>query len=152
LGETEQARQGYAAALVELEAAVAERPDDPRLHSSLGIALAGLGRREEAVAEGRRATELLPRSKDGFYYLPFAIDLAQIYVMVGDHDRAIEQLRPAHQPVMDLGALARDRSDLEPAARRPLRGAAPAPGGSLSGSPHCAGHLSVLSPVSVCKA
>jgi TolB-like protein/Flp pilus assembly protein TadD len=92
MGETEQARQGYEAALVELEAAVAERPDDPRLHSSLGIALAGLGRREEAVAEGRRATELLPRSKDGFYYLPFAIDLAQIYVMVGDHDRAIEQL------------------------------------------------------------
>jgi hypothetical protein len=54
--------------------------------------LAALGRGEEAVAEGRRATELLPRSKDGFYYLPFAIDLAQIYVMVGDHERAIEQL------------------------------------------------------------
>jgi len=80
------------AALAELEAAVAKKPDDPRLHSSLGIALAGLGRSREAVAEGLRATELLPRSKDGFYYIPFAIDLAQIYVMVGDHERAIAQL------------------------------------------------------------
>jgi tetratricopeptide (TPR) repeat protein len=92
LGETEQARQGYEAARQALEAEVAQRPDDPRFHSSLGIALAALGRREEAVAEGRRATELLPRAKDGFYYLSFAIDLAQIYVMVGDHDRAIGQL------------------------------------------------------------
>ena len=92
LGETEQARQCYQAAREALEAEVARQPDDPRLHSSLGIALAALGRREQAVAEGRRATELLPRAKDGFYYLPFAIDLAQIYVMVGDHERAIEQL------------------------------------------------------------
>jgi serine/threonine protein kinase/tetratricopeptide (TPR) repeat protein len=91
-GETEQARQGYEAAREMLEAEVAGRPDDPRFHSSLGIALAALGRSEEAVAEGRRATELLPRSKDGFYYIPFAIDLAQIYVMVGDHERAVEQL------------------------------------------------------------
>jgi tetratricopeptide (TPR) repeat protein len=92
LGETEQARQGYEAAREMIEAELPSHPDDPRLHSSLGIALAGLGRGEEAVAEGRRATELLPRSKDGFYYLSFAIDLAQIYVMVGDRDRAIEQL------------------------------------------------------------
>jgi len=92
LGDVGQARQGYEAARQALEAEVAGRPDDPRLHSSLGIALAGLGRSERAVAEGRRATELLPRSKDGFYYISFAVDLAQIYVMVGDHDRAIEQL------------------------------------------------------------
>jgi serine/threonine protein kinase/tetratricopeptide (TPR) repeat protein len=92
LGESEAAQRGYDSARVALEAAIAERPDDPRFHSSLGIALAALGRSEEAVAEGRRATELLPRSKDGFYYIPFAIDLAQIYVMVGDHEHAIEQL------------------------------------------------------------
>jgi tetratricopeptide (TPR) repeat protein len=91
-GESEQARQGYEAARAMIEAELPGHPDDPRLHSSLGIALAALGRSDEAVAEGRRATELLPRSKDGFYYLPFAIDLAQISVMVGDHERAIAQL------------------------------------------------------------
>jgi serine/threonine-protein kinase len=92
LGETEQARQCYQAARESLEAEVARQPNDPRFHSSLGIALAALGHGEQAVAEGRRATELLPRAKDGFYYLSYAIDLAQIYVMVGDRDRAIEQL------------------------------------------------------------
>jgi serine/threonine-protein kinase len=92
LGEPDQARQGYEAARVLLEAEMASQPAHPGLHSSLGIALAGLGRSQEAVAEGRRATELLPRSKDGFYYLPYQIDLAQIYVMVGDHDHAIEKL------------------------------------------------------------
>jgi tetratricopeptide (TPR) repeat protein len=92
MGEGERARQAFEAGLVAVEAEAAGRQDDPRLHSSLGIALAGLGRSEQAVAEGRRATELLPRSKDGFYYISFAVDLAQIYVMVGDHARAIEQL------------------------------------------------------------
>jgi serine/threonine protein kinase/tetratricopeptide (TPR) repeat protein len=92
MGETEQARQGYEAARAMIEAELPGHPDDPRLHSSFGIVLAALGRSDEAVAEGRRATELLPRSKDGFYYLPYAIDLAQIYVMVGDHERAVDQL------------------------------------------------------------
>jgi tetratricopeptide (TPR) repeat protein len=92
LGESEQAQQGYEESRAVLEAAIEGRPDDPRLHASLGIALAALGHSEEAVAEGRRATDLLPRSKDGFYYLPFAIDLARIYVRVGDHGRAVEHL------------------------------------------------------------
>ncbi|HOC42370.1 MAG TPA: protein kinase [Thermoanaerobaculales bacterium] len=92
LGEAGPARQDYEAARKALEAEVARQPEDPRFHSSLGIALAGLGQRQQAVAEGRRATELLPRSRDGFYYIPSAIDLAQIYVMVGDHERAVEQL------------------------------------------------------------
>jgi serine/threonine protein kinase/tetratricopeptide (TPR) repeat protein len=92
MGEAEAARLGFETARELLETELASQPDDPRLHASLGIALAALGHREEAVAEGRRATELLPRSKDGFYYLPFAIDLAHIYVRVGDHARAVEQL------------------------------------------------------------
>jgi hypothetical protein len=34
----------------------------------------------------------LPRSRDGFYYLPFVIDLAHIYTILGDHDAALERL------------------------------------------------------------
>ena len=29
---------------------------------------------------------------DGLYYLPFVIDLAHIYTMVGDHDQALKQI------------------------------------------------------------
>lgn len=92
LEEPALARQSFETAREMLEARLEKTPDDPRLHSSLGIALAGLGLPERAVAEGVRATELLPRSVDGFYYLPYAVDLAHIYALVGDRDSALRQL------------------------------------------------------------
>jgi serine/threonine-protein kinase len=66
-----------------LESKIEEQPEDARLHSSLGITYAGLGRKEDAIREGKLAVELLRyRVKD----------LARIYVMVGEFDKAIEQL------------------------------------------------------------
>jgi non-specific serine/threonine protein kinase len=92
-----QGRNGLARASYEnsrdlLEPAVQSNPDDPRLHAALGIAYAALGRKEEAIREGLNATELLPRSKDGFYYAEFAWNLAHIYAVVDEHEAAIEQL------------------------------------------------------------
>jgi tetratricopeptide (TPR) repeat protein len=75
-----------------LEAEVTASPEDPRLHSSLGIAYAALGRKEDAIREGIRATELLTRSQDGFYYLPYVIDLAHIYTILGEYDSALDQI------------------------------------------------------------
>jgi serine/threonine-protein kinase len=69
-----------------------ERPDDPRLHSALGIALAGLGRKDEALQEGEKGTALLPirtEANQGYYR---ALDLARIYAMVGERDAAVAQL------------------------------------------------------------
>ncbi|MGB5660410.1 MAG: hypothetical protein WBO54_13090, partial [Thermoanaerobaculia bacterium] len=65
---------------------------DPRLHSSLGIAYAALGQKEEAIREGIRGTELLTREDDGFYYQPFVIDLAHIYTIIGEYDLALDQI------------------------------------------------------------
>jgi TolB-like protein len=73
-------------------ARIAARPVDARLHAELGLAYAGLGRSEESVREGRRATELLPLSEDAFAGAAFADNLAQIYVRAGDLGAAIEQL------------------------------------------------------------
>jgi serine/threonine protein kinase/tetratricopeptide (TPR) repeat protein len=75
-----------------LEIRVHERPDDPRFHSSLGIAYAGLGRKEEAMREGKKAVELLPVSKDAITGAGWVANLARIYVMVGEYDAAIDQL------------------------------------------------------------
>jgi tetratricopeptide (TPR) repeat protein len=75
-----------------LEAKIQEHPEDARFHSALGIACAGLGRKQDAIRAGELAVELLPVSKDalrGFYR---AKDLAQIYAMVGEHDAAVEQI------------------------------------------------------------
>jgi TolB-like protein/tetratricopeptide (TPR) repeat protein len=92
LGQEANALDSYRTARVLLEAELPKQPDDPRLHSSLGIAYAALGQRAEATQAGRRATELLTREQDGFYYLPFVVDLAHIYTIVGRHDLALEQL------------------------------------------------------------
>ena len=71
---------------------VRERPDDPRLHSALGIAYAGLGRRREAIEEGQKAVQLLPISKEALRGYHRAVDLARIYAMVGERDAAVERL------------------------------------------------------------
>jgi TolB-like protein/Flp pilus assembly protein TadD len=92
IGETDRARPKFEAARRMLEAEVRAAPDDARYHSSLGVACAGLGRKEEAVREARRAIELLPRSKDAVYWIPYVIDLALIYASIGDAEKSVEQL------------------------------------------------------------
>ena len=69
-----------------------QRPDDSRYRSALGIAYAGLGRREDAIREGESAVELLPISKEAYMGAYRAEDLARIYTMVGEYDAAIDQL------------------------------------------------------------
>jgi len=71
---------------------VRARPDDASLISSLGIIDAALGRKEEALREGRRAVELLPIARDTLDGPPLVSNLAWIYAWTGERDLAIEQL------------------------------------------------------------
>jgi hypothetical protein len=75
-----------------LEAEVKAVPEDGRYHSSLGVAFAGLGRGEEAVREGKRGVELLPLSKDPLYGISHVIDLAHIYTLLGEPEKAVSEL------------------------------------------------------------
>ncbi|MHC4594730.1 MAG: protein kinase domain-containing protein [Planctomycetota bacterium] len=75
-----------------LESKIQEEPEDARFHSSLGIAYAGLGRKEDAIREGKLGVELLPVSKEAMRGLWRVEALAKIYVMVGEYDAAIDQL------------------------------------------------------------
>jgi TolB-like protein/tetratricopeptide (TPR) repeat protein len=92
LGDAKAAAAAYEIARDLLEAEVAASPEDPRLRSSLGIVHAVQGRHEDAVREGKLACDLLPRSKDGFYYLPYVVDLAHIYTILGENEAALERL------------------------------------------------------------
>jgi serine/threonine-protein kinase len=69
------------------------RPDDPSLHSTLAFAYAGLGRREDAVREGRLAVELRPASKDTWYGVDMLRNLAVVYGTLGEADSAVKELR-----------------------------------------------------------
>jgi serine/threonine-protein kinase len=92
MGDRARARTLYARAGADLEREVAAFPHDPRYRSSLGLAYAGLQRKEEAIREGERAVQLLPITEDAFYGLPYLADLATIRVMVGDHDAALREI------------------------------------------------------------
>ncbi len=92
MGQPEQAAAYYDSARVEQEELVRIDRDDYVAHSNLGIAYAGLERRDEAVREGKLAVEILPLSRDALYGPGRILDLAIIYAMLGEHDAAIDQL------------------------------------------------------------
>lgn len=92
LNEPQNARTAYETAKTMLEAEVKTYPDDPRYHSSLGIAYAVLGQKTKAIKQGKQAVKLLPISKDAFYGIPYVQDLARIYTIVGEYDKALDQL------------------------------------------------------------
>src|SRR5206468_10029139 len=69
-----------------------EAPDDPNRHSQHGLILAALGQKEEAIAEGKRAVELLPESQDAFDGPQVTSALAQIYAWTGESDEAFRLL------------------------------------------------------------
>jgi len=91
-GNEEEARQHYEIALGMIEAELIERPDDYRLHSSLGIALAGLGRKQEAIAAATKGVELMPIEKDVYIGQVRLADLAAIYAKLDEPDAALDQI------------------------------------------------------------
>jgi hypothetical protein len=64
----------------------------------LGLIDAALGRKEEALREGRRAVELLPVEKDPISGITMVKYFAIIAAWVGDKDLACEKLAIAIRP------------------------------------------------------
>jgi tetratricopeptide (TPR) repeat protein len=69
-----------------------EAPEDPARHAQHGLILATLGQKEEAIAEGKRAVELLPESRDALDGPQGTAALAQIYAWTGESDEAFRLL------------------------------------------------------------
>jgi tetratricopeptide (TPR) repeat protein len=69
-------------------------PDDGQRHVIRGLALAYLGRKSEAIAEGQRAVALVPISRDAFQGAYDQHQLARIYLLVGEPEKALDQLEP----------------------------------------------------------
>lgn len=87
------ARVAYAdSARVLLEQRLADTPDDPRYLSSLGLAYADLGDPDRAAEYAGRAVRLLPASKEAFDAPFFLLNLAEVCLIAGKHDEAVEQL------------------------------------------------------------
>jgi serine/threonine-protein kinase len=69
----------------------------------LALTDAALGRKEEAIREGRRAVELLPMEKDPIFGITMVKYLAMIAAWAGDKDLACAQLAIAIRPPSRLG-------------------------------------------------
>src|SRR5437773_11062743 len=88
LGDKEKARAAFEKARPLAERLVREAPNDPGRHAHLGAVLAGLGLKEDAINEGKKAVELLPESEDAFAGPQATAALAEIYAWVGKSDEA----------------------------------------------------------------
>jgi tetratricopeptide (TPR) repeat protein len=91
-GDNKKAQAAFEHARTVAEKLVRDTPDVPEYHARLGAVLARLGRKEEAVAEGKKAVELLPESQDPYDGPQGTVALAEIYAWVGEHDEAFQLL------------------------------------------------------------
>jgi serine/threonine-protein kinase len=92
------AQLAFAAARAEQEKIVEAQPDFGPAWCVLGMIDAGLGRKEEALREGRRALELLPLEKEALVGRYLVRYFAVIAAWVGEKDLACEQLAVVVQP------------------------------------------------------
>jgi len=87
-----KARSAFTAARSEQEKIVRAQPNYGPPLCVLGLIDAALGRKEEALHEGRRAIELLPVEKDAIKGVAMIKYSAMIAAWAGDNDLACEQL------------------------------------------------------------
>jgi serine/threonine-protein kinase len=91
-GDAARARAYGDSARLVLDENLRASPDDNYLLALHGVALAYAGRRNEAISDGERSMALLPVSKDAFS-APYNLhQLARVYTILGERDKAIDQL------------------------------------------------------------
>jgi len=93
-GDTARTRVYADSARLAGEAQVRETPENGQRHVLLGTALAYLGRKADAIREGERAVALLPISRDAWIGAYIQHQLARIYLLVGEPEKALDQLEP----------------------------------------------------------
>jgi TolB-like protein/Flp pilus assembly protein TadD len=92
-GDAAGADAAFSAARAQQEEAVRTAPDDASKLCYLGLIDASLGRKEDALREGRRAVELLPSTKDALNGTEVLYFYAVICAWTGERDQAIQQLQ-----------------------------------------------------------
>ncbi|MFA5833613.1 MAG: protein kinase [Bacteroidota bacterium] len=91
-GNETLAKQYYDSAVAYIRVQLKTNPADERFYSALGLAYAGIGRKNDAITAGERGVELLPIEKEAWRGSFRLRDLARIYVMVGEQEKAVDIL------------------------------------------------------------
>jgi serine/threonine-protein kinase len=90
LGDDAGAREPLLKAKSLAEKWLSEAPNEAKRHGRLAEALAWLGEKDAAIAAAKQGTELLPESVDAFDGPVCTQTLADVYMVVGEHEKAIE--------------------------------------------------------------
>ena len=93
-GDGAAAKEAFESALALLDSVVAVIPEDWRVRSSRGLALAGLGRRQEAGEEARWLQESQVYGEDAYDGPELAQERARILARIGETDAALAELAP----------------------------------------------------------
>jgi TolB-like protein/Flp pilus assembly protein TadD len=88
-GDKIRAQAAFEQARPVAEKLMREAPGDAARHGQLGAVLAGMGLKEDAINEGKKAVELVPESEDAFDGPKATAALAEIYAWVGENDEAL---------------------------------------------------------------
>ena len=88
-GDEAGARQVFENAKRLAESDIQQRPNDASAHANLAGALAWLGQRDAALAEIKRAQELLPETKDAFDGPQITEAAAEVHAIFGDAAEAV---------------------------------------------------------------
>lgn len=91
-GDSARALAAFDSARAVLERRVSADPSEPRYRSSLGLALAGLGRAEAAIREAEEGVRLMPPEREAWRGTERVLFLARVYAMTGHADAAVERL------------------------------------------------------------
>ncbi len=112
-GQPQLEKSFYEAAAKMTAAKLRQRPEgvaEGNYHASLGIAYAGLGRKQDAIREGKVGVDQARGNKDAANGFARIENLAQIYAMVGEYDEAIRLLEDlmSKPTLLGIGALRLD--------------------------------------------
>ena len=97
-----KAKTAFTAARAEQEKIVKDKPNHGPTVCVLGLIDAALGRKQEALQEGRRAMELVPVDKDAVRGIAMVKFFAMIAAWAGEKDLACEQLAIAIRNPSDV--------------------------------------------------
>ncbi len=91
-GDAAKSRVYADSARLAFEEVLRATPEDAQSHAILGIALAYMGRKADAVREGEHAVNAMGIARDGYTGPYLEHVLARTYVLVGEHEKALDVL------------------------------------------------------------
>ena len=91
-GDHSAAVRAFDAAQRFADSALKEHPDDERIHAARGLALAGMGRREEALREAQWLQQSVPYRDDKFQGGIVVENRARILARAGEADAAVDEI------------------------------------------------------------